>query len=93
MIVKIRKWGNSQGILLPKKVLNAVGIDYTNDDLNLEITQNQEIMLKKMEKKPLNIDDVIKDFDFDDYWSEWDKEHPNQSKEMSFGKPVGKELF
>ena len=95
MEVKIRKWGNSQGILLPMKVLNAVGIDKENDRLNLEIGDNQKIVLEKIEKKekPLTIKDVIKGFDSESYWAEWEKEHPNQSKEVSFGKPVGKEIF
>lgn len=92
MRIKVKKWGNSQGILLPKHVLSAIGVDKVDEDLNLEITKNKKIVLKKAEK-PITIDDLFNDFDYKSFWSNWDKEHPNQSKEVNFGKPVGKEIF
>lgn len=39
------------------------------------------------------IDQLFKDFDYQKYWADWEKEHPNQSKEYNFGKPVGKEIW
>lgn len=92
MKVKIRKWGNSQGIRLPKYVLNAIGVDNIDEDLNLEITKNKKIVMEKA-KKPITIDDLFKDFDYKSYWENWEKEHPNESKEVNFGNPVGKEIF
>ena len=47
--------------------------------------------MKKNNK--LQIEQLFKDFDYQKYWSDWDKEHPNQSKEYDFGKPVGKEIW
>lgn len=26
-------------------------------------------------------------------WEKWEKEHPNQSKEIDWGKPVGREIW
>lgn len=92
MKVKLRKWGNSQGIMLPKYVLSAIGVDSIDVDLNLEITKNKRIVLKKAES-PITIDNLFKDFDYKSYWENWEEEHPNQSKEVNFGKPVGKEIF
>lgn len=92
MKVRVKKWGNSQGVILPKHVLSAIGVENVDVDLNLEITKNKKIVLKKAEK-PITIDDLFKDFDYKKYWSNWEKEHQNQSKEVNFGEPVGKEIF
>lgn len=91
MKVTLKKWGNSQAIILPKAVLEEVGITDTNTDLTLRINKNKEIVLKKA-KEPVTIDKLFEGFDYEKYWADWDKEHPNQSKEVDFGKPVGKEL-
>ena len=32
-------------------------------------------------------------FDYKKYWTEWDKQHPNESKEIDWGKPQGKEIW
>ncbi len=32
-------------------------------------------------------------FDYEAYWEKWEKEHPNQSKEIDWGKPVGREIW
>ena len=91
MKVTLKKWGNPQAIILPKVVLEEVGITDTNTDLTLRINKNKEIVLKKA-KEPVTIDKLFEGFDYEKYWADWDKEHPNQSKEVDFGKPVGKEL-
>lgn len=91
MKVILKKWGNSQAIILPKAVLKEVGITDTNTDLTLRTNKNKEIVLKKA-KEPLTIDKLFKGFDYEKYWADWDKEHPNQSKEVDFGKSIGKEV-
>lgn len=87
----VRKWGNSQGITLPRKVLSSIGINHVNEELSLEINNNKEIVLKKV-NNPLTIEDLTNGFDYKSYWSKWEEEHPNQSKELNFGKPVGREI-
>lgn len=91
MKVTLKKWGNSQAIILPKTVLEEVGITGTNTDLTLRINKNKEIVLKKA-KQPLTIDKLFEGFDYEKYWADWDKEHPNQSKEVDLGKSIGKEV-
>ena len=39
MEIKLKKWGNSQGIILPKKVLREAGLD-------LDIPQKFEVRVK-----------------------------------------------
>ena len=49
-------------------------------------------MLKK-NKKPQNLKELFKGFDYEKYWDEWEKEHPNESKEYDCGKPQGREVW
>lgn len=42
----IRPWGNSQGIRIPKEVMNYVGLS-VDDELEIEI-QKEAILLKKV---------------------------------------------
>ena len=66
MEVTIKKWGNSQGIILPKKLLNVIGVTGANEVLDLTIEGNKIVLQKK--DKPLTINDVVKDFDANKYW-------------------------
>ena len=68
-VLRIQKWGNSQGIRLSKKLLKDLGIDI-ND--KIEITLNgEEIILKKV-KKYVNLDDLFKDYK-EDYRKDFDE--------------------
>ena len=77
--VAIKKWGNSQGVILSKYVLELAGLK-RDDSLHVEVNQG-EIILKK-EFKHRSFEDrlaeyggVIKTCDFD------------------WGEPVGKEVL
>ena len=52
-------------------------------------------MLKAKEcismKKESSLSKLFKNFDYKKYWEEWNKEHPDQSKEIDWGEPVGRE--
>ena len=69
-VLRVQKWGNSQGIRLPKKILKDLGIDI-NDKIEI-ILNGEEIILKKI-KKYTNLDDLFKDYkgdyrkDFDEF--------------------------
>lgn len=91
MKVTVKKWGNSQGIRLPKYVLKAIDVTDVNTELTLTINNNKEIVLEKADK-PLTIDKLFEGFDYEKYWADWDKEHANQSKEVDLGKSIGKEV-
>ena len=45
-VLRVQKWGNSQGIRLPKKILKDLGIDI-NDKIEISLN-GEEIILKKI---------------------------------------------
>lgn len=48
MNITIKKWGNSQGIIIPKLVLSSLGFNI-DDELNLDVEDNK-IILSKVEE-------------------------------------------
>lgn len=46
-----------------------------------------------MKEKKESLKDLFKDFDYKKYWADWEAEHPDQSKELDWGKPVGREIL
>lgn len=92
MEIVLKKWGNSRGIILPKAVLKEIGITDTNASFSLKVNKNKEIILKRKKSK-LTINSLFEGFDYKEYWSNWEKTHPNQIKEDDWGEPVGKETF
>ena len=69
-VLRVQKWGNSQGIRLPKKILKDLGINI-NDKIEISLN-GEEIIFKKI-KKYTNLDDLFKDYkgdyrkDFDEF--------------------------
>ena len=58
-VLRVQKWGNSQGIRLPKKILKDLGI-YINDKIEISLNDG-EIILRKV-KKYIDLDDLFKDY-------------------------------
>ena len=58
-VLRVQKWGNSQGIRLPKKILKDLGINI-NDKIEISLN-GEEIILKKV-KKYTSLDDLFKDY-------------------------------
>ena len=58
-VLRVQKWGNSQGIRLPKKILKDLGIDI-NDKIEISLNDG-EIILRKV-KKYIDLDDLFKDY-------------------------------
>ena len=58
-VLRVQKWGNSQGIRLPKKILKDLGID-VNDKIEISLNDG-EIILRKV-KKYIDLDDLFKDY-------------------------------
>ena len=82
MKASIVKWGNSQGIRLPKYLLESA--DLTDNDV-VEITaKDGSLIIKKMriERQYKTIQDRFANFN-EDY----------ESVDISWGKPVGKEIW
>lgn len=58
----IQKWGNSQGIRIPKAFLDALGMR-ENDLVELSRVDNNIVIKKAVAKKELTLHDIFKDYD------------------------------
>ncbi len=81
MQAKIQKWGNSQGIRIPKAFLEALGM-MENDLVELNRVDDNIVITKVKEKKELTLEDIFKDYD-EEYVAE----------EFEWGTPVGNEVW
>lgn len=81
MHVTIQKWGNSQGIRIPKAFLEALGM--VENDL-VELTRvDDNIVIKKVHKENnLTLDEIFKDYDGE-----------SAAEEFEWGSPVGREVW
>lgn len=80
MAVKIQKWGNSQGIRLPKYLLE--GLNWKeNEQLTIKAEEGK-LVIEKMETKRKNIKEL-----FDNFEGEY---VPTQ---IDWGEPEGKEIW
>ena len=82
MTTNIVKWGNSQGIRLPKYLLDSVQLT-DNDTVEL-VTENNNIVIKKAEKKYVHktFEERMAGFNGEYTAEEWDT-----------GRPVGNEVW
>jgi antitoxin MazE len=81
MTTTIQKWGNSQGIRIPKVVLEHLNLD-TNSEVLLLVKDDSIIIKKATKKKHLTIEER-----FANYTGK------PQSGEYDWGEPQGKELW
>ena len=87
MQTTIVKWGNSQGIRIPKTFLQSIQIA-ENDPVDVTL-ENGKIIIKKsnaMEHKTTK--ERLLDFYGEDY-----KQKSVPQKEIDWGDPVGKEIW
>lgn len=79
MIATVNKWGNGQGIRLPKAILELLGIN-VNDPVEIEIEDNKIIISKLSTHKPLILDDLFRDYqeDYKPTLIEWGKPKGNE---------------
>lgn len=89
---ELKKWGNSQAVRLPKSILTQAGIGTEPTTFDVTVNSKKEIILTK-KKSPESLKDLFEGFDYKKYWDDWNKEHPNESKEFDLGDPVGRELL
>lgn len=81
MILKINKWGNSQGIRLPKDLMNKLHAT-VGMSVNAEFHDGKIIIEPASPKKKYNIHDLVRKV----------KPHQEQS-EVDWGKPEGNEIW
>ena len=73
-VLKIQKWGNSQGIRIPKKMLETLDLK-VNDSISIEEGENC-LKIKKVEEKLSNIEKLFLNYE-DEYEKidlDWDNE-------------------
>ena len=63
-VSKIQKWGNSQGIRIPKKMLETLDLK-VNDSISIEEGENC-LKIKKVEEKLSNIEKLFLNYE-DEY--------------------------
>lgn len=81
MQATIQKWGNSQGIRIPKVFLEALGM-MENDIVELSRVDDNIVISKVKEKKELTLEDIFKDYD-----------GKSAAEEFDWGSPVGREVW
>ncbi|HKA21580.1 MAG TPA: AbrB/MazE/SpoVT family DNA-binding domain-containing protein [Blastocatellia bacterium] len=78
MMSKVTKWGNSQGLRLPKHVLESADI-VVGDDVEV-IPEEGQIIIRKVSKRKFDLAEMV---------SRMPRNY--RPREESFGKAVGKE--
>lgn len=94
MITTIQKWGNSQGVRLPKVILEAVFLE-ENDPVEI-VAENDSIIIRKPARKrraKRSLEERLEVFyqkPIDEILADDDLYTPT---EVDWGKPVGKEVW
>jgi antitoxin MazE len=78
MVSKVQQWGNSQGVRLPKNVLDLAHIA-VGDEVEI-IVNDQEILVKKVPSVKYDLAELV---------SRIPKGY--KANEVNFGPPVGRE--
>ncbi|USS84668.1 AbrB family transcriptional regulator [Fructilactobacillus myrtifloralis] len=89
--LKLKRFGNSHGIIIPKTILKQIGVtDVANQLFNIDIDSNNGkiILSKKKKNNSSEFDELFEGFDLKSY----KKENPDDFVEH-WGKSVGKEAI
>ena len=78
MVSKVQQWGNSQGVRLPKNVLDLAHIA-VGDEVEI-IVDDRQILVKKVRRSKYDLAELV---------SRIPKRY--KAREVNFGRPVGKE--
>ncbi len=81
MTLQIQKWGNSQGVRLPKHLLEAVEWS-ENEKLNITVENGKIIIEKVTQKERKNIRELFANFDGE-----------YTPIDIDWGNPEGKEIW
>jgi antitoxin MazE len=87
MQTTIVKWGNSQGIRIPKAFLKNIHVA-ENEPVDI-VLSNEKIIIKKIKNKRHK---TTKERLIEFYGKNFNQEHSIQ-KEIDWGKPAGKEIW
>ena len=78
MVTKLQKWGNSQGIRIPKEILNEISLN-EGDNVDISASGNT-IVIRRMYQplKKISLEELFKNSNI-------------KQTEENWGDPVGKE--
>jgi antitoxin MazE len=87
MHTTIVKWGNSQGIRIPKAFLKNIHVS-ENDSVDITLSDEKIIIKKVKYKEHKTTEERLVEF----YGGNFDQKRTAQ-KEIDWGQPVGKEVW
>ena len=79
--ISISKWGNSQGLRIPKNIIDALHINI-GDKVKMFIENNRAVIEPVKKKKTYNIDELISDIPLD---------YKKDNEQLV--EPIGKEIW
>ena len=80
MITTIQKWGNSQGIRIPKVLLDTV--DWKENERIIIIVKDDKLIMEKAKSKRKNIKELFANYN-----------EQYKPEEIDWGKPEGEEIW
>ena len=80
MMTTIQKWGNSQGVRIPKILLDTV--NWSENEEIVIIVENGKLVMEKAKGKRKNIKELFKDYE-EDY----------KPINVDWGEPEGEEIW
>ena len=80
MTTTIQKWGNSQGIRIPKILLDTV--KWKENEEIMIVVDNDKLIIEKVKNRRKNIKEL-----FENYKGDY------EPKEIDWGNPEGKEIW
>lgn len=88
MTTTIKKWGNSQGIIIPKTILAKMRIDQPEQTrISMHVDEAGDLIIRKVSKKS-KLEKRFEGFDLDAYYQQYGKE-----TELDWGHSVGDEVL
>jgi antitoxin MazE len=91
MLTKIKKWGNSQGIRIPKVFLENLRIS-EEDEVEIISDQEKIVITKARMREHLTIKDRLENF-YNQPIEEILLKNQDSPQKIDWGKPVGKETW
>ena len=91
MTTAITKWGNSRGVRIPKPFLDSLNLK-DSDTVELTIMDDTLVIRKSNQPKPKTIEERFEEFYGTDFETAL-KENPYDCHEISWGAPVGDEVW
>ncbi len=80
MVTTIQKWGNSQGIRIPKSILE--NLSWNENEQIMILVDNGKLIMKKAKEKRKNIKELFKDYNGN-----------YKTSEIDWGEPKGNEIW